>query len=138
MTDEPVERVKTNLEIEEHLSMQERGWKVQKVGLYFIFAMVLAAAVGLYGDGPLSKRKLSQNNATVEFERFYRFEAQMELKVEVNAFTNADGLSVMFPAKYLDHFQVESILPEPEKTVVEGDQLVYLFSGSGISPSHII
>ncbi len=62
----PVERVKTELEIEEHLSMQERGWRVQTIGMYFIFAMVVAAAAGLYGDGVISKKRVTKNATVIE------------------------------------------------------------------------
>lgn len=126
-----VERVKTSLEIDEHLPMQERGWKLQTIGLYFILAMVLTAAAGLYGDGPISKKRVSENFATVEYQRFNRFQSRMELKVELNSPGNSNDLTVTFPAKYLNHFQVDSIVPEPEKTIVNGDQLQYLFNGTG-------
>jgi hypothetical protein len=126
-----VERVKTSLEIDEHLPIQERGWKWQAIGLYFIFALVLTAAAGLYGDGPLSKKRESETFATVEYQRFNRFQSRMELKVELNSPGKPDDLTVTFPANYLKHFQVDSILPEPEKTIVNGDQLQYVFNGTG-------
>jgi len=128
---ESVERVKTDLEIEEHLPMQERGWKAQAIGLYFILAMVATASAGLYGDGPISKKKSTENTTTVEHQRFYRFQSRMELKVELNNSSKTNGATVAFPAKYLEHFQVDSILPEPEKNVVDGDHVIYYFDGSG-------
>jgi len=129
MPRELVEHVKTDLEIDEHLPMQERGWNVRKIGLFFIMAMVLIAAVGFYGDGPVSKRKVGNSISSVEYQRFYRFQARMELTAKVNG--NDNRVSVTFPGKYLEHFQVESIIPEPEKNIMKGDKLQYLFNGSG-------
>jgi hypothetical protein len=128
--DELIERVNTDLEIDEHLLMQERGWKMQAIGMYLILAIVLTAALGLYGDGPISKRTI-ENIATVEYQRFYRFQSRMALKVQMDNTNNPKGLAVMFPTKYLRHFQVDSVLPEPEKTIINGDQIQYQFNGKG-------
>jgi hypothetical protein len=130
---ESVERVKTDLEIEEHLPMHERGWKVQAVGMYLIVALVFTAAVGLYGDGVISKRRAGEDIATVEYQRFYRFQARMELKVELNVPEGGDEVIVSFPGKYLESFQVDSVLPEPEKNVLNSDQVEYHFNGTGRS-----
>jgi hypothetical protein len=126
-----VERVKTDLEIDEHLPMHEQGWKAQLIGLYLIFALVLTAAFGLYGDGLLSTKTLQQSDARVEFQQFYRFEARMELKLELNNSDNAKGMIASFPTAYLENFQVESILPEPEKNIVKEGHVQYVFNGSG-------
>lgn len=130
-TKESVERVKTDLEIEEHLPMHERGWKVQTVGMYLILALVLTAAVGLYGDGLVSKKRVSEDIATVEYQRFYRFQARMELKFKLNIPDGGNDVVVRFPGKYLESFQVDSVLPEPEKNVINGEQVEYHFNGSG-------
>jgi hypothetical protein len=126
-----VERVNTDLEIDEHLPMHERGWKAQLVGLYLIFALVLTAALGLYGDGLLSKKTIQEGNAIIEFQQFYRFEARMELKVELNSSDNTEGLIVSFPTAYLKNFQMDSMLPEPEKNIVKEGHVQYLFNGTG-------
>lgn len=128
---ESIEHIKTDLEIEEHLPMQERGWKVQAIGLSFILAMVLTAAVGLYGNGLISKKTVSSNNATVEYQRFYRFQSPMELKLELNMPNEGNEVIVSLPGKYLESFQVDSVLPEPDKNVMNGDQLQYHFNGTG-------
>lgn len=128
--DKSIERVNTDLEIDEHLPMQERGWKMQTIGMYFILAIVLTASIGLFGDGPMSKR-INENIATVEYERFYRFQSRMELKVQIDNTNDPKGLAVKFPSKYLEHFQVDSVLPEPEKTTFNGDHIQYQFNGKG-------
>lgn len=126
-----VERVKTGLEVDEHLPMQERAWKWQAIGLYFILAMVLTAAAGLYGDGPISKKSVGESMATVEYQRFYRFQSRMELKVKLTKTNNANNVTVTFPVEYLQHFKVDSVLPEPEKNMVNGGELQYYFNGTG-------
>ncbi|MBD0294127.1 MAG: hypothetical protein ICV84_02845, partial [Flavisolibacter sp.] len=50
-----VEEVKTDLEIDEDLDLHEKGWKLQRFGWFFIFALVILAALGVFGDGIASK-----------------------------------------------------------------------------------
>ncbi|WP_276370943.1 hypothetical protein [Chryseolinea sp. H1M3-3] len=123
-----VEHIKTQLQIDEHMSMQERGWKVQAVGLYFIFALVLTAAVGLYGDGLISARKITNGHVTVEYQRQYRFQARMEIKVQLQ--NSTDGAMVSFPTAYLKKFEVASIVPQPNENKFQDDRVHYLFKGS--------
>jgi hypothetical protein len=125
-----VERVDTDLEIDEHLPMQERGWKVQAIGLYLIFALVLTAAAGLYGDGVLSKVTLQQNETTVTFDRFYRFEAQMAVSVSSDH-KAGDDLVISLPVRYLKEFKIESILPEPDENVFNSSHIEFRFRGTG-------
>lgn len=124
-----VEVVKTDLEIHEDLDMQERGWKTQRIGWVVILALVVLAALGLFGDGWASKRTVTQSGTTVEYERFYRQEAIMELKVDL-AQAPAGQSVIAFPNRYLEKFNIESIVPEPRENRVEGSQVAYLFEGT--------
>ena len=128
--DESIERVNTDLEIDEHLPMQERGWKMQAIGMYLILAIVLTAALGLYGDGPISKRTI-ENIATVEYQRFYRFQSRMALKVTNGNTINPKGLAVSVSGKYLRHFQVDSVLPGPRNNLSMGTRYKYNLNGKG-------
>jgi hypothetical protein len=130
-----VERIKTTLQIEEHLRAQEFGWKFQAAGLCLILVLILCGAIGLFGDGIASKNKLEDNLITIESERFYRFEARMPLQVSVENNDKA-GITVTFPAHYLKNFEIGSILPSPKENKLEGDHVQYLFEGTG--PAHLI
>ena len=61
-----VEVVKTELQIEEDIRLQEKGWRFQRWGWAFIFSMVILAALGLFGDGIISKRTEKIGGAEVE------------------------------------------------------------------------
>lgn len=124
-----VEVVKTDLEIEEHLELHETGWKTQHVGWVFIFGLMALAGLGLFGQGIASKRTVEQNGVHVEYERFFRHEAPMELRVELRATAGSQPV-ISFPAPYLAHFRIQSIQPEPRENRVEGDQVHYFFDGT--------
>jgi hypothetical protein len=122
-----VEHVSTSLQLDERIKMQENGWKAQAAGLVFILGLVLAAAIGLFGNGLVSKKRLAKNAAEIEYQTFYRFEARMELKIKTRNAT--DGILISFPNSYLQHFEIESILPEPSSTKFHNDKLLYFFDG---------
>jgi hypothetical protein len=122
-----VEHISTDLEIDEKLEMHEKGWKVQAAGLVFILALVLCAGVGVFGDGLVSKTKIIENSIEIEYQRFYRLEAIMELKIKDQNAT--DGLVISLPNSYLENFEIKSILPEPGVNRSKGGKVEYMFEG---------
>ena len=123
------EIVKTDLEIQEHLDAHKTGFIVQKFGIVFIIGLVVAAALGVFGDGILSKRSDAKGDILLEYERFYRHEARMELSfVMVNVANDAE---ISFPNQYLKDVRVESIIPEPNSTRIDRDKVHYSFEGKG-------
>jgi hypothetical protein len=121
-----VEEIRADLDIDEHIQMQERGWNFQRIGLYCILIFVVTAAVGLYGNGLASKKTLRDGGASIEFERFFRQEAKMQLKIS----TDSDKkVALSFPAEYLSHFEIEAIVPDPGDSYFEGGDVKYSFTG---------
>lgn len=130
-----IEEIKPNLEIDEHIHLHKRSWKVQRIGWILIYTFIAAAALGLFGDGWLSKRKIINDAATVEYDRFFRQEAYMQFKVNITASDNT-GAIVSFPNEYLKHFKIASITPEPKENNISGKQVNYYFPGA--APMNIV
>lgn len=129
-TDESMEVVNHDLPLDEQLDAHRKGWKAQQWGLGFLYAVVVMAAVGMFGDGLASKAKDSTGDIHIESERFYRHEARMELKVTITNATT-DILAITFPNSYLQHFRVESIQPEPAENNLTDGHVSYRFQGKG-------
>jgi hypothetical protein len=123
-----LEKVKTNLEIEEHLDAHRQGFAVQKIGLLFILAMVLAGALGVFGDGFLSDKSVSLPFGTVAFQKFHRHEAIMNLSVAVFE-SNNNSVTVSFPSSYLKSLEIKTITPDVTSVTLKGDQVDYTFAG---------
>ena len=131
--DSEVEQVKADLDIEEHLSMQEKGWRIQLFGLCGIFGLMLTAAIGLYGDGFVSKKTIDQNEIKVEYQRFFRFEAKMEIRINA---TSTKEIQVSFPPTYLNSFEITSIVPAQKTNYVKDGRIEYVFPGG--DPAEIV
>jgi hypothetical protein len=124
-----LERVSPDLAIDEHIDFHNTGFVVQKVGLIFIFGLVVLAAAGFFGDGVLSATSVSAGNSTIEYDEFYRFEARLDLKVHLTSV--ADPAVISFSNDYLNSFRIESINPEPKETRIGNDLVHFYFPGTG-------
>src|SRR5690606_17507075 len=125
-----IEVIKTDLEINEELDLHEKGWKFQRVGWIFIFLLVALSAFGYFGDGLASKTTENNTQANIEYDRFYRREARMEMKIDLLQSMNK-SVDIAFPNNYIKNFRIESILPEPAIIKVENNQVHYIFDGEG-------
>jgi hypothetical protein len=113
--------------VEDDISLHRKGWIVQRIGWILMFGFLIAAILGLFGEGPLSQRKLQAGNISIEYERFCRYEHGMEMRLE----SGAENIStVSIPQEYLKSFRITDIVPEPEKQVAVADHIQYLFAGS--------
>lgn len=126
---ETVERVKTDLAIDEDIPLQEKGWFIRRAGWFFILLVVALAAAGFFGNGPVSKQTHTDGQTKVEYERYFRHEARMELKVALRQ-TGGTQAMISFPNSYLQNFRLESIVPEPKESFVQGNSTHYLFPGT--------
>ena len=128
--DDSMEVVNHGLPIDEQLDAHRKGWNAQRWGLGFLYALIVMAAVGMFGDGLASKSRDAAGDIHIEFERFYRHEARMEVRVtKTNA--TADILAITFPNTYLQHFRIESIQPEPAENSLTNGNVSYRFHGRG-------
>jgi hypothetical protein len=113
--------------VEDDISLHRKGWIVQRIGWVLIFGFLIAAILGLFGEGPLSQKKLQAGNISIEYERFCRYEHGMEMSLA----SGAENIStVSIPQEYLKSFRITEIVPEPEKQVAVADHIQYLFAGS--------
>jgi hypothetical protein len=120
-----VEKIKPTLQIEESLSLHEKGWIVQRVGWAMIIAVMVAGILGVFGEGPISKKEPVSGNIKATYERFFRFEAEMKIVIE----STADHISqVSFPQQYLKNFKILRFVPEPDNNVTSAGEVIYNFS----------
>jgi hypothetical protein len=121
-----VEEIQTDLDLNEHLEMQQSGWNFQRVGLYCILIIVLTAAMGLYGNGVISRKMHTEGSAWVELDQFFRQNAKMQLRVGTES---AKKVIISFSMHYLNHFEIDAIVPEPKESYFENDEIRYTFNG---------
>ena len=102
-------------DIHEDMPTQEREWRVQRAGWAFMAAIVVAALVGLLGNGPLNERTLTSANGglQVTYQRFRRLQTPGTLNLKVTPQPGAGQVQVSLNDAYLDAVYVQSVTPEP-------------------------
>jgi hypothetical protein len=122
MMRDSIERVRTSLQIEEGIDLHITSWIVQRIGWGLMFGLLLAAALGFFGNGILSETSVSVDGASLSYERFCRYENSTALEIE--APDRSGSLIVRFNPEFSNVFKVEQINPEPSgQKILDGNRV---------------
>jgi hypothetical protein len=123
-----VEVINTDVEIDEHLDLHEKGWVAQKAGWLIMFSIMTAGALGFFGNGLLSNHTNAAGDFRVEYQRFWRYETEMKIRVSSN---QGDLRTITLSQDYLEKFRVVRFVPEPQDYSAANRMITYRFSSAG-------
>lgn len=119
-----------DLELAQDLAFQRQQWRVQRIAWAGMAVLVLAALLGLFGRGPLSRTSASTAGVplTIDYDRFVRAGDRTDLVLHLGP-GSADGprLRCWLASDYLDRLQLEQITPRPEAIEVGPSRHVFVF-----------
>ena len=119
------------IDISEDMRHERREWIVQRIGWAAMAGFLVAAAAGLFGSGPMARASEGGDDLKVDYAMFARREAPDELRVRARS--AGPDLRVAISGAFLTENELESVTPEPDATLLEGDDLVHVFrAGPGI------
>lgn len=119
----------TALDIGQDIEFQYREWSVQRAAWLVGAVLLIAGTLGLFGGGPLSHAAVTSGPLTVDYDRFVRQRAPMQMTLRIDASAvNDDAVTVRIDRTYLDKVDVEHVLPEPDTVAAAGDGAVYRFA----------
>lgn len=102
------------LEVDEDPRFSRREAVAERVGWIVILAVVVAGALGLFANGPLSHRTAARGAIEVHHQRFARNQGRTTIEVEVGPTAAEEGeVVVAVPQSFLDAYEVEEVFPEP-------------------------
>lgn len=116
-----------NVEIDQDLEFQRRMWRAERIGWAVMAILLLCAALGMFGHGALSRTMaLKGDLLTVEYQRFGRYQAPMEMRVYLSAGSSQD-LFFQLDRVFLMNVQITSIFPKPvtEQPIYDGVQFLF-------------
>ena len=130
------------LGIAEDLKFQRRTWVVQRIGWTIMVLLSLAALFGVFGKGPLSNAHLGDDAAPLraDYDRFLRLNAPTQLTLYAGgaAIRPDSTVELWIDRHWLSEMEINGITPEPDKTRVLADRIVYTFRAQpGSSPVRI-
>ncbi|MCI0548840.1 MAG: hypothetical protein L0027_16345 [Candidatus Rokubacteria bacterium] len=123
--------------MEEDLAFQERSWRLQRLGWGLMLIASLAAVLGLFGSGPLSRASIGSETGgplRLEYARFVRVDAPSVLRVRIAAVgpgRERGTASLWLNREYLERMRVEEVLPPPVAVEARGPEMHYTFAASG-------
>ena len=124
-----------DVSVNEDLDFQRREWTVQRIAWLVEAAVIVAALLGLLGNGPLSKASISDPTGSlfVEYSRFGHWESPLRIEITVQPRAgHLTRLSINRP--YLDQMRVESITPQPVSQSADGERITFEFTSDGDQP----
>lgn len=123
------EHAKRELQLEDDIHFHKKEWAAQRVGRFFLFSFVIAAALGLFGSGLLSKKVSNHNSLTVIYEQFDRLQksAFYEIQISPAKKTGNGQQKLWIGHEFLKNIRIEHITPEPSSVKVDGQGYTYTF-----------
>ena len=114
------------LDVEQDLHFQRREWQFQRLGLVVLSALVLAALLGVFGNGVLSRGRAQGSGVlAVNYERLTRAHRTNRLEVQVPVDTGAVELALN--RNYFDAMRIERLDPAPSAIDIGPDEVVFRF-----------
>jgi hypothetical protein len=110
------------------LAHERAIWKLQHYAWTFFALILVAALLGLFGDGVLSHAKAAKPGLSLEYERFGRYQAPNALKLRLGAGGGNTLPAVWLDRDFVDQIEIQEIYPPPELVKVTSDRLIYIFN----------
>lgn len=115
------------LDAERDAAHQHATWRFERMGWAAMLLVLIAAFAGLWGDGPLGRGQAgAPETASLEYDRLVRHQAPTALRFRVAE--AGDAVTLWIDRAYIDAFEIQRIVPEPESIEVTSDRLIYRFA----------
>lgn len=127
-----------NIDLDEDPSFQEKDWRFQRIAWFIMMLIVIAALVGIFGDGPFSLGNIAADDGTsVVYERITRIHKQTSTAILIPLPTSALSISnpkeaesyfdVAMSADFVHRMGLTSIVPTPRRMIQTDSMVVFRF-----------
>lgn len=106
----------------------------EKIAFAMLVLFIVAALLGLFGDGPLSETTVSSADGRmhVQYQRFCRRDAPQSLNITLATRSDVDSIELSIGHDYLRSVQITEIFPEPAASMhQQAGRLRFITDGSG-------
>lgn len=121
--------------VEEDMGIQRAQWMFERIGWYLLVAVIVAAVLGLFANGPLSRTTVQDpsQKLTIEFDRLARSGASGEMRLHADPQTGQD-VTVRFSTAFMRAVRLTTIEPQPAEARSSAHGTEYVFGRKGGAP----
>jgi len=111
---------------------ERRGWRLQRIGWVLMGAVIVLAAAGGLGAGPLSRRTIESGGVRLEYEAIDRVGHSTAMSWSVS--TSAGSVRLSLDSTMLAVFDIESWVPAPARSEATTNGIDLFFSVATNNP----
>jgi hypothetical protein len=117
------------LDIIEDLTFQRRWWRIQRAGWATMAVLVVAAFIGLFGDGIIGQRRatFASGRIVANFDPVARRSATDSLEFEIQEIRDA-AISLQIPRSFLQHVVIRNVEPRPIASHSDRRSVTHVFA----------
>ncbi|MDI1442825.1 hypothetical protein [Polyangium sp. 6x1] len=117
-----------DLETSEDLAFERTSRRVRRVARSLLYVFVLLAALGLFGDGPLSHARAGHESGFfVRYERFARVDGTTRFQIHPHPGSSAAPRRLFVSTSLFERGHVEQFVPEPASVEIAADRSIITF-----------
>lgn len=135
MDESKISAIPHTLELDEDLNLFRKGKRVQHIGWIVMLILLLLGIIGVFGSGPVSYQTIEGKQASIEFERFLRFEHELPMTIRAKGVNGR--LQIAFDSEYFKAFRIEQINPMPVDFQHKDGYVLYTFKADDTSEAVI-
>ena len=122
----------------EDIRHERAVWKVEHWGWTVFGLILLAALLGVFGEGPVGRAKAQNSQLLVEYDRFARYQARAHLKIHLRSPVANSMPALSIARDFLDRVEVQHITPQPQRVRMTKDALIYIFDAARTNENAMI
>lgn len=136
-----VPKTDNTVAVGEDLHFQEKWWKFEHVVWSLFFLIILADAIGLFGQGWLAHVQLHQPGSAMEikYDRIERETTPSQVTVRFAPEAASNGTIKLFVSdSVIDDLGNQRIAPQPSTSTIGNGGVTYTFPAQGQQPSSVL
>jgi|SRR5688572_27516626 len=124
------------LEVGQDLKFEKHWWIIERCGWLVVLLVLIAAVLGFFGPGLLTKKTAGQRGGPLwlEYSRYERHAKPIKLLVNLSpAAARENEIRLWIDSRYVEANKIHRIDPEPDSVELEGERFVYTFKARDLS-----
>ena len=131
----------SGIDIDQDMDYQWREWRAHRVAWVVFAVIIVAALLGLLGQGPLSKGRAGEpgSSLALEWERIDRYQAPTDMQIAVGPNMAQNGeIRLLLNHEFMERIEFVSFLPEPASAETGAEGIMWVFQVSdAVQPARI-